>query len=294
MSAPVGRLAVIVKDTVDIIHALADLAWPALALAALLFFRSELKTLLRQVKRGKAGPIEFELERELSELGERAEAATRSLPATVVNPEDAADAQDLASRVLDEAATSPRLALITLSAELERKARESLASSQDPKHWRNRPLAQTIHRLELSPSVLAAYREFRSVRNAIVHGGKATDADAIRALDYGLMILDAIERIPRAIHRVLAPRVETFSDAGAKTPRDFAAVLIESTSNVGGKQVEHAFPTTRDHFVEGQIVSWEWGDQVYPESWYRDPRDDTIKYGWTSALEFLGRPLHEI
>lgn len=289
-----GRQAVFVQDTVDIIHALADLAWPVLALAALLFFRSELKALLRQVKRGRAGPIEFELERELSELGERAEAATRSLPASVVDAEDAADARDLVTRVLNDAATSPRLALITLSAELERKAREVLASSQDPKHWRNQPLAQTIHRLELSPSVLAAYKEFRTVRNAIVHGGKATDADAIRALDYGLMILASIERIPRAIHRVLAPSVETFADAAAQTPHNFAAVLLESTSNVGRELIEHAFPSTHDRLQEGQIVSWEWGDRVYPESWYRDPRDGLIKYGWTSALEFVGRPLHEI
>lgn len=41
------------------------------------------------------------------------------------------------------------------------------------------------------------------MRNAIVHGGKATDADAIRAVDYGLIISDAMERVPREIHRVL-------------------------------------------------------------------------------------------
>ncbi|MCA1705049.1 MAG: hypothetical protein LC808_18020 [Actinobacteria bacterium] len=294
MSARAIPLASFVGDAVDIIHALADLAWPALALAALLLFRAELTAILRQVKRGKAGPIEFELERELSELGERTEAARKSLPPAAVDTEETAEGQDVASRVLKEAAISPRLALITLSAEIGRKAREVLASSQHPMNWRNRPFARTIHRLELSPSVRGAYDEFRIVRNEIVHGGKATDSDAVRALDYGLIILDAIERIPRAVHRVLVPRVETFADEAGEIRHDFHAVVLESRSNVAGDSVEHAFPTIRTDFIKGQAVSWEWGHRAYPEAWYRDPRDGEIKYGWTKALEFDGRPLDQV
>ncbi len=285
-------LAEVVPDVANLIHAVAALAWPIVVIVALLLFRSEFQALLGRVKRGKAGPIEFELEDQLSELGERTEEARASLP-TPPEPEEAAEEHAVAERVLNEAATSPRLALIVLSAEIERKAQEVLASSQDPATWRNRPLAQTIQRLELSPPVRAAYQEFREVRNAIVHGGKATDADALRAIDYGLMILDAIERVPREIHRVVVPSAETFADELGTHQCGFDAVVLEFVNSVDGAKTEHAYPTTKD-YKEGQIVSWEWGSQEYPEAWYRDPRDGSIKYGWTASLEFGGRPIEEI
>src|SRR6058998_1419371 len=112
-------LASSAQDIAAILHGLAAVAWPAVAFAALVLFRSELESLIRRITRGKAGPIELELDRELSELGERTEEASKSLPPTISEAEQAEE-QAISNRVISEAATSPRLALVTLSAELER------------------------------------------------------------------------------------------------------------------------------------------------------------------------------
>lgn len=288
-------VAMSAQDAADLIRALASLAWPAVAATALLLFRDEISALLRRVTKGKAGPIEFEIQRDLEELGARTSAAAESLPPQGdLDEEDSERDTSVAQQVLREASSSPKLALITLSAELERKAREVLASSQDPSEWRNRPLSHTLNRLELSPQVQAAYKEFQGVRNKIVHGLTAGDDDALRAIDYGLVILDALNKIPHAIHRVVVPRVECFTDAEGTVSAGYFAVLLQSESTAARESHEHVFPTRQESYRPGEALSWEWGHQSFDETWYCDPRDGQIKYGWTVSLEFQGRPLDEI
>jgi hypothetical protein len=283
------------QDAAELIRAFASLAWPAVAAAALFLFRDEISALLRRITKGRAGPIEFEIQSDLAELGARTSAAAESLPPKGSPDEETSETDtNVVQQVLSEASSSPKLALITLSAELERKARQVLASSQDPSEWRNRPLSHTLNRLELSPQVHAAYQEFRVVRNKIVHGHAASDNDALRAIDYGLVILDALNKIPHAIHRVLTSPVECFANAEGTASVDYFAVLLKSESTADSEAHEHAFPTRQENYQPGQALSWEWGDRSYGETWYRDPRDNEIKYGWTTSLEFRGRPLDDV
>lgn len=55
------------------------------------------------------------------------------------------------------------------------------------------------------------------------------------------------------------------------------------------------FPTTRDDYIKGEILSWEWNmNRVWGEAWYRDPRTNEIKKAWGQAAEFVGRNLDHL
>jgi hypothetical protein len=281
------------NDVAELIRALAALAWPLVAIVVVGIFRPELSNMLKRVTRGRAGPIELELARELDELGVRTKAATETLPESA--PEAVVGFEHAVSKeILGQASSSPKTALMALSAELDRQAREVLASSRDPEAWQGRSLGQKLLRLELPPQVQSAYDEFRIVRNKIVHGHHASDEDALRALDYGLLILDALYRVPREVHRVLVPRVECYADEDGEQRCEFWAVLLESEQTTDGSRIERAFPTTDTSYMPGQRLSWEWRPREYGEAWYRDSRSGEMRYGWTSSLEFVGRPLEQI
>jgi hypothetical protein len=181
--------------------------------------------------------------------------------------------------------------------EIERQARQILASSQDPSNWERGSLGQYLSRLELSPDMREAVDEFRKVRNEIVHGRGATDDDALRAIDSGLKILSAIGRVPRAVHVVYATDLPIFADAEGRQERgDVRGLMLESTSRPDPATPErHVYPTTRTHFQQGKAVAWEWDlSKVWPESWYRDPDTNEIEYAWGEAGEFIGRHLDEL
>jgi hypothetical protein len=134
-------------------------------------------------------------------------------------------------------------------------------------------------------------REFRDVRRRIVHGSDVSGHEVLRAIDLGSSILQALRRVPREVHVVVAPSVES----SRTKPRDVRAVLLESTNLVDRRPGSpRAFPTRRD-YKKGQTVSWEWKfDTIWDESWYRDPDTGQIAYAWTSSAEFDGRPLKSL
>lgn len=283
------------QDVADLLRAVASLAWPAVAFAALLLFRTEFAALLRRLRRGRAAGVELDFGRELSELEQSADDLQEAVPETpAVSPEvepATSEAPEASARILDRAAQSPKAALMLLSAELERRSREAV-STRAPDIVRG-PWMRQLRVLELSPSVRAAAEEFRLLRNQIVHGGQATDDDALRAIDAGLMILRALERVPHEVNVVIQPKVDCFADADGNQQHDFQAVLLAAEHPPDGEVTERAFPHTGPPLPEGEAVTWEWrSGRTFPESWYRDPRSGELRYGWTSALEFAGRPLH--
>lgn len=198
-------------------------------------------------------------------------------------------------RILGEAAVSPRTALITLAIELERKSREILVSKGEPRLAPRGGLARQLNLLDLSPPLQGAAKEFQRVRNLIIHGHSATDADALRAVDFGIEILAALESIPHEVNYVEASFVETFADAAGKERHPFHAVVLRSMHPPDGKEELRAYPVAKSNLPVGEPVTWEWNmEHVYPEAWYRSPRDDTLSYGWTEAAEFDGRPIHGV
>jgi len=291
-------------DIAEIARAMASLAWPAVAALFLFLFRKDIGTLMSRIRRAKAVGVDLELDKALDALQERTEAASERVrgeaKGAVEKDQDGHQAElwsEIVGQVVDDATKSPVAALIGLSAAIERESREvrsSSAGEEGPPAW-NAPLLRQIERLDLSPGLREAAHEFRVVRNKIVHGHSASPEEALRAIDIGLELLGAIERIPRQVHRIVAAGLPCFADQEGTEQHPFTAVLLSSTNSANPESSEEgAFPTTEpERFPQpGEAVSWEWeSGRVFPETWFRHPGGD-IRYGWTEALEFKGRPLH--
>jgi len=198
--------------------------------------------------------------------------------------------------ILDEAATSPKVALMALSAELERELRRLSAVTG----WaRNQRTARGILRelpVAIPEDLRGVIDEFWVVRNRVVHGAPASDDDALRTLDAGLAILKAVQQIPAERHFVADPNVTVYSDAELNTKRpDVHGVQLRSVSSDGDSERLQIYPTTRTHFQLGEQVAWDWdARQRWGRSWYRDPSTGDAKIAWDDALEFVGRLLRDI
>lgn len=204
----------------------------------------------------------------------------------------------LVEEILSEAARSPRVGLMLLSAELERLVRQLLLSSG----WGDRrsatSLRQGVDRLVevgvLTRSAASALTLFNSVRNEIVHGVRtASDDEVLRAIDAGIPLLRTIAAIPHERH-VVVDLVPIFSDEeGATQIPETHGLVLESRSPGGVATSRRIFPTTRgrDDYPVGVEVSWEWGPRQWGKAWYREPATGDLLPAWEGSMEFTGRPL---
>jgi hypothetical protein len=202
---------------------------------------------------------------------------------------------------LNDAAQSPRAALMLLAAEIERKVRQLAAQTgqlyANPKVWRGRPVtSNTLRLFELPQPVLDAVDRFRSVRNRIVHGQHASADEVFRAIDSALVILDALERVPREINTVYATNLPLYADPDGRDERDdVKAIVLRTIQPHSDEATLRVYPTTRTHFRVGEPVAWEWGlERSWPESWYRHPDTGEISYAFTTSGEFIGKPLADV
>jgi hypothetical protein len=201
--------------------------------------------------------------------------------------------------ILQQAASAPKVALMTLRAELEKQAQQGLATRGI---LRGRPvvsLSQALSELRqygFPPNLQGSLELFDDVRNKIIHGVAATDDDALRALDSGMTILRALNALPNEVNVVYHPGVEIFSDTACTKPiLDARGVILETTSPGGLMKTFRIFPTTRTHFQKGKQVAWEWDmHKVWPAAWYRDLDTGAIRPAWLGSAEFIGRHLDEI
>jgi len=149
----------------------------------------------------------------------------------------------------------------------------------------------------LSENFRQSVRIFWDVRERINHGYNVPDADVLRAIDSGKLILKTLEALKREKKVVAGTGVELFSDRQGRTPRSGVwGLALENTSS-DGKETKtlQVFPTTRTDYRLGDEVSWDFDtSRVYGETWYRDPKTREIKHGWEWSSEFVGRPLSDV
>lgn len=303
----------------ELIRAFAALAWPIAAVAFFVLFRRELTSLLSRVLRVKVPGAELVFENARRKTA-RAKATLPREPSKA--PPVAHEASDKSEggrtqavddtssqlpaykdQVLRDASKSPRGALVRLSLDLDRKSREILVSqgarvagpTASPTALRNQ-----LTLLDLSPLLQEANEEFQRLRDLIIEGSTwveggwesrfetASQADALRAVELGLEILEALEAIPHVVNYVEAASADTFADADGKTLHDFNAVVLRSARQPEGPEELRAFPISGDSGVvlpEGEPVTWEWNtNHLLPEAWYRNPRTNKIEYAWKNRL----------
>ncbi|MBD9361827.1 hypothetical protein [Methylomonas fluvii] len=289
-----------------LLQALAALLWPVFAFTTLFVFKKQLANLLTRLKKGKLLGQEIELNESLEKLQQAAQDAqveVAALPQPSPPPKSEAESiqdQNIAQRIIGEAAISPKAALISLAAELERLAREVLATTGHLRGRRFVPIQQAIAEVHqsygLAAHVPSSLHHFWDVRNRLIHKNEGTNEDILRAIDSGISILRALQAMPREVNVVHDPNVPVFSDQALTTPiTNVHGVLLETHSAGGVSKTFRIYPSSQSHFAKGKQVSWEWNmSLVVGQAWYRDPTTGESKEAWSSSAEFIGRHLDEL
>ena len=294
------------NEIASLLQAVATVLWPLFAFTALFVFRSQIADLAKRLKKGKLLGQEIELVESLDRLGNSAasiEQEVAALPApsnaTPTHEEQAAEERTV-RLILSEAAKSPRAALILLASELEKLARQILASTGHLQGRRFVPIQQAIAELDrkfgLPGHTQSSLKFFWVARTRLIHGGEGTDEDILRAIDSGLTILKALQAVPREINVVYEPAATLYKDAHLSAEfTDAKGVILETIAPGGTSKIFRIFPTTRTHFKKGRRVAWEWNaSAVYGPAWYRDPTTGEPREAWSSSAEFVGRHLDEL
>lgn len=293
------------KDCAELITALANLLWPVFAFTFIFVFKRPITDLLNRIKSGKLFGQEFELTESLNQLEESAKAGEQEV-ASLPKLDDSSANQvsltdDQITFILQEAARSPKTALILLASQLEQEARQLLASVGHSKGQRYIPFAQAMDILSkqfggFPGHIPNSLKLFWETRNQIVHGVDADKGEILRAIDSGITILKTLKAFPRETNFVYHPNITVYQDMLCRTPwPDVHGVLLETETAGGAQRFFRIFPTTKTHFIKGKRVAWEWStDKFWSDAWYKDPDTGEVKLAWNSALEFVGRHLEDV
>lgn len=291
------------KEYAELIGAIAALLWPIFAFVALFTFKKQIGGLLGRLKKGKVLGQEIELSDSLEKLDESAIAVAKEVAALpVIEPhQEQPEPNYEAKEILREATRSPKVALIMLASDLEREARQLLASVGHLEGRQYVPLSKAIEVLDkqlggLPGHIPSSLTFFWEARNKLIHGGEASAEDILRAIDSGITILKALKAFPREVNIVYHPRVDIFHDPQCKNLIPNAKGIILETESPGGtKKWFRIFPTTKSHFQKGKRVAWEWSfENTWGPAWFKDPDTNEIKVAWSSSAEFVGRHLDEV
>lgn len=308
-----------------VIGAVAQMLWVVLAFAALLIFKSEIKDLLKRIRKGRLLGQELELADDLRELHETAEAGkqeteSKAQPAPIVDepplellgktetlarfdapPTGAAqDSSDLSvSDILRGAIKSPIATLILLSREVELECRRALARSGLLKNRPHVSIAQAIGELRQHSSIsslVTSVELFQRVRNAIVHGSaRVSDEEVLSAIDSGITILTALRSLPLNIYVVKAANIPLYSDSECTQLRPgIYGLILEAHLAASGGVERQVFPTRRLDYRVAMDVGVEWNLNLVTEvTWFIDPDSGEKKRAWLSAAEFVGPILNQ-
>lgn len=298
--------AKMMKDVSALISSVATLLWPMFAFVSLFIYRKQIGDLLARLRKGKLLGQEIELGESLDRLEKSASAVAEEVAALPHPSEDErnrsiSNIEGAIDSILREAAQSPKAALILLASDLEREARQLLASIGLLEGRGYLPLSKAIDALHrhygaLPGHIPSSLKLFWEVRNRLVHGRQADDEEVLRAIDSGITILKALRAIPRETNYVYHPGVDIYRDPDCKIPWTYGKGVILETETPGRtRRFLRIFPTMKTHFQKGERVGWEWdSDTVWSDAWYKDPESGEIKLAWNSSSEFVGRHLKEI
>jgi hypothetical protein len=263
------------EHVAPILQAIAALLWAIFAFTALFMVKPEITRAFGRLRKGEILGQKFELGDELVKLENSADAAAKEVQglARSINVEvetghflvgksatasaDQEESFDATIKsILQQAASAPKIALMTLRAELEKQARQALATRGI---LRGRPVVPVrqalseLHQYGFPPNLSDSLKLFNDVRNKIIHGAAATDDEALGALDSGITILRALNALPNEVNVVYHPGVEVFSDATCTKPiPDAKGIILETTSPGTVMKTFRIFPTTLHTFSKRQ------------------------------------------
>lgn len=153
-----------------------------IGIAAIVFVLPNLRSLMPYVKKIRIGDAELELREEIGVLEkevERAKGAVAEQGGAVVSEDAARKASSDVEKILEEAARSPRAALLLLSAKIEEQLRRVLEQAgidHTRAYSSTRMVELGVKHQIFPPEILSAFRDFSTVRNRVAHGA-AFDID---------------------------------------------------------------------------------------------------------------------
>jgi hypothetical protein len=281
----------------ELIIAISHLLWPIAFLTTVFIFKSEISEILKRIKKGKFFGQELELEREISEFKNVTEKASESIP---ILQEENDYEKDEIEYILSKSAEDPKIGILLLARQIEKEILEISASTGHVKEFLGKPIKLTFELLAqnnfVSKDILTSVRIFWELRNQIVHGRDVEDKNLIQVLDIGVTLLKTLKAIPHTKHFVFKKNIELYSDKKLEHIRnDVVGIIIENISPNGLEKHYQIFPTTKRDYEEGLHVAWEWSfDNIWDESWYRNPKTNEIESAFTGSAEFVGRPIKEL
>jgi hypothetical protein len=268
----------------------------------LFVFKSQLAEAIGRLKKGKLLGQEVELSDSLEDLQRSASKLSEEIsviPVSLTNNSDRDDELSIKS-IIHEAARSPKAALILLAINIEKEAKQALASVGKLQDRRNIGVLNAIDELDnhygLPKHISSSLRLFWKTRNEIIHGGETDERNILSAIDSGVSILKSLQAIPRETNWVHHPAVDIYSDPECSIPiKNGKGVILKSASSSGANIFYRIFPTTQTHFQKGKKVAWEWSFlNAWSDAWYKDPETNEIKLAWNSSAEFIGRHLDDV
>lgn len=283
----------------ELIIALSHLLWPILTFVVVLVFRNEISGILKRLKKGKFLGQKVELDEEIEKFKTITTSATDSIPPE--NSPEKTEKDDTVENIFTKSAEDPKIGIMLLSREIEIELTSLIASMGFLNEYKRKSLSAAFELLQqreyVPESVLSSVKIFSDLRNKVIHGKHIEDESRIiRVLDIGATLLDTIKSIPHERHYVHRTNVKLYSDPNCTQAIPGAVgVVIESVSSDKGDKHYRIFPTLKKDYRIGDEVSWEWSfANKWNETWYRDEEAGEIKMAWSSAGEFVGRPIRDL
>jgi hypothetical protein len=99
-----------------------------------------------------------------------------------------------------------------------------------------------------------------------------------------------MEEMPARPYRVLYADLPFYSDPECKSRVDGACLIVlRSEDPKQQHQVQECMPT-RKRYQAGQLVQWDLNkEDIWQDSWYRDPETGKAEKGWVQSVEFVGK-----
>jgi hypothetical protein len=320
-SAFSSRVAVLSDFMLKVVHELAPLAWPVVAVYLSYRFQPQLVQLSQRLRKGPGGidfadpdtlerlqepslptpdatpvkptvPVPQEAQQPLStgQVSLASSAATAS-STEMAHIQQSESRERIYSEIVSETEDlAPELAVTALSIQIERKLKRLAGIvgtyPRDNPTFRSllKALETTLPR-EVSEVALA----FSSVRNAVVHGQRVPESSVLNTIEAGRSLLKYLSERPEKPFVVVASGLIPYENKEATIVRQGFTVLL-----LRNDETEQAFPTTRT-YAPGTEVSWEWNmGPTYPETFFEHPTTGAIGEAWSQSAEFVGRPIDEL
>ncbi|MCG6146614.1 hypothetical protein [Leptospira bandrabouensis] len=286
------------EDIAKLITAISTILWPIISLIVVLILKDDVKKLISKIRRGTFFGNEIELAEDIKQFEKTIENVEQRIP---FQENKKNGDENAVSEIVNDSSIDPKIGLIRLAIEIEKQLREIMFTTG----WHTNIKRYSVHESfaflttngVLPKNILSSLKIFWDLRSKIIHGSNSINNDEIiRIIDIGLVLLNAINAIPREINIVYQINIQLYSDENCtiKNMKGFG-LMLETTSPGKTTKTLRIFPTNLTNYEIGKCVTWEWSfDNVWDKCFYIHPDTNEKTLAWSQSAEFIGRHIENI